>query len=791
MKLSLAWIFDHINGTWNQKDCAELVARCNQSVAEIEGFYAYHLDLKPFSLVRITNVSASGIQAHSAEWNSNMTLPPRAHVQPEQLYLIIKKDGDYAWASMKDAGSAKEHLLPAIACPQEQQAGGWKRSIETQDCILELDNKSINHRPDMWGHRGFAREVAAMLKLPLKPLEDFIINKPVTYYDQRSKPIAPSSITVDNQAPQACKRFAALYAPQVNYTPTQLPILFRLCRIDARPLDALVDATNYVMFDLGQPMHAFDAQAVEGSIGPRFAKKGEKLQLLDGVTIELTPDDLVIADSKKPLALAGIMGGAQSGVQPKTMSLLLEAACFDPTTIRLSGVRHKVRTEASARFEKSLDPHQATIALMRYVRLLQDANVSLATVSDIVAVGHLPPATIIKLSHATLEHRLGLKINPELVHEILQRLEFVVEHVDGVYTITVPTFRATKDVAIKEDIIEEVGRSIGYRNIKPVLPVKQVQASDLVPVMRLRAIKRFMASTMKMRELYNYALYDEEFLRELQWEPANTLYVKDPVSEHWRRPVTSLAPHLIKAVARNSADHEQLRFFEWGRTWHTTCPSKLSNCIEDIPTKRSREQTTIHEQKILAAILYHAKEPLDFYTVKSWVQQLCDTLKLDVTWRKVDQPEHPWVMPFQTAEILHNNNVIGAVGMGNPLFLRSVLEGHTAFVKLDGDYLLSYDAPLHMYKAASKYPDVVRDISILIPISVTAVACKERIAAVDPRIAHVELLDFFEKAEWRDQRALTFRCTIEDYEKTLTKQEVDTIIAAATASLQSLGAVIR
>ncbi|HSW74184.1 MAG TPA: phenylalanine--tRNA ligase subunit beta, partial [Candidatus Limnocylindria bacterium] len=545
----------------------------------------------------------------------------------------------------------------------------------------------------------------------------------------------------------------------------------RLCRVDARPIDYTVDATNYVMFDLGQPLHAFDAATLAKSIGPRWARPGEKLVLLDGATLELDAHDMVIADDTKPLALAGIMGGAASGVTVTTTSLLVEAACFDATTIRRSAWRHKIRTEASARFEKTLYPVGIIAALERFVCLLAQGRGSIQT-SDIMVCGKNPAPVIITISHTFIESRLGIQLQPSVVGELLHSIAFAVVYKEGTYTITVPSFRATKDITIKEDILEEIGRLIGFESIAPVLPYKPLQPSDVTPVLRVREIKRIMATALGARELYTYAFYDEEFLRQLQWQPDARLEVQNPVSEHWRRLVTSLVPHLIKAVAQNAPEHDTLRFFEWARTW-------------------TREGDKGIEKKSLAAIFFDKKQAIDFYHAKEMVTTLLAALDLSVTWQRVDSPEQPWFMPYQTATLWHGTTKIGIAGKVRQPFLHTVAEGDAFIMELEGDFLESYKRPLQKYVPASKYPEVLRDISMLMPLQYTVDELMAAVSALSPRIVSVALVDFFTKQEWTDKRSLTLRLTLQDEHKTLTKEEVDQIVIKATDMLTSKGAVVR
>ncbi len=772
MKLSIAWIFDHIDADWKTIDIPKLVEQFNQTTAEIEGFQKITVDLDLFTCAQIVKIQKDMILVHSPQLQRDIELVYRDDVQKDQWYLVKKQNDQFVWAAGNDFHSAKEVMLPALYCEKQIQAGEWQQSFETEDYIIEVDNKSITHRPDMWGHRGFAREIAAILELPFKPLEEFIIHKVIKQFDDHAPSTITHPIEVEVKNPEICKRFAGLYFEHIERRPSLLWMAHRLLRVGSRPIDAIVDATNYVMLDMSQPMHAFDAAAIgTRNIMPRRAKNKEKLTLLDDQVIELTSDDYVITDGKKPIALAGVMGGRETGISPTTKSIFLESACFDATAIRRTSIRYKQRTEASARFEKSLDPNQNTLAILRFLKLLDDAHIPFNAADEIVSLGARAQELTINVEHSFLEKRLGVTIASDFVVRTLKKLEFAVEHAGGAYSITVPTFRCAKDVTIKEDIVEEVGRFFGFSTITHTLPHRQMRSFDLSSVHRLRSIKQLMAYTLTMREVYNYAFYDEEFLRELQWEPQNAIAVKNPVSENWQRLVTSLIPTLFKNIDHNVADHDQLRFFEWGRIW--------------------QQAKNIMEQKSLAGIFFDRKNTIDFYDAKALLAPLFDMLDMNVSYKRVDTPHDPWFAHYQTAHIMHKSNKIGIAGKVQPVLFNRVTEGDAFVFELDGDFLLNYKPELKRYKPVAKYPDVIRDISMLMPLHVMVQDIIAMIAQADKKIVDVALIDFFEKEEWKEQRALTFRFIVRDPTKTLTKEEVDVIWSAVAALLQQRGATIR
>jgi phenylalanyl-tRNA synthetase beta chain len=777
MKLSLSWIFDHINGSWKEYDVQSLVNRFNRTTAEFEHIEKITTDLHHFTAIRIVKIVGDTIVCFSDEDAQEYILPLRTDLIAGQNALIWRKGSDRRWAMLGDVGSSKEGLMPAFSLSDAQLKGAWKNLVEAEDYILHLDNKSVTHRPDLWGHRGLAREIAALLKLTLRPESEFIRKYPLQKNQDfaAASPEQPFTIKVEDHA--ACKRFAALSIQQIDYCPSIPSIAIRLARIDSRPLNAIVDATNYVMFDLGQPMHAFDADALKNkTVGPRYAHNGEKLTLLDGQTITLTDQDLVISDGSTPIALAGVMGGAASAVTPKTQQLFVEAACFDGVVVRKAAMRHKHRTEASARFEKSLDPNQVPYAIMRFMKLLDDAHILYKAAPAIVIIGRQEPEQTVTIEHDFIETTIGKSLPSSEIIEILKPLGFEVainkETTRQSYTIKIPSWRACRDTVIPEDIVEEIARYQGYDTIPLELPTMQRRSFAIVEVANERRIKQFMAYSMRAREVYNYALFDEEFLTTLAWQPQDAPTLQNPISQHYRRLVTSLVPHLFKNLSTNYIAHDRLRFFELNRIWHMSKGSVI-------------------ERQSLAAVWYDKHTAINFYELKDSIEQLFTLLDMSVQWQKPKSLPAPWFDPSMTAQLLYNNAILGSVGCANDTWIAPAVSGFASIIELDATILLMHRDIEKKFIPMAKFPSTSFDISMLLPLEVTVAAITKAIEDADRRIYDVRLIDSFTKEEWKNQKSLTFRMSARDPEKTLTKEDIDHLHKHAIIAVQELGAVIR
>ncbi len=763
MKISLSWLFDHIDANLSDISVSDLVNRFNQTTAEIEMVEKLSIPLEAYALAQIIEINANDtIRVSVPEWKQQALLPFRENLKLNEWYLIFKDREIYAWATSRAFGNPKDQILPAFCA-----SDSWKKQIAAYDTILHVDNKSITHRPDMWGHRGIAREIAAMFDLPMRPFKDFITTIPVI----------ESTTAATIKSSKNCSRIAILEGSLSTPCPSSLIIASRLLRVDSKPINAIVDLTNYVMFDLGHPMHAFDsANITNKKIIVRLAQNSEKLTILDGETLTLSSHDIVIADSKQPLSLTGVMGGAQSGISDQTTHILLEAGCFDAGTIRKTAARYKKRTESSARFEKSLDPYAVTNAIERFVRLAQETLPDFKHAASIYATGNLPQPVILEIKHNTIEQKLGITLDSKRIITLLSKLDFIPEVINSdplTYRITIPSFRSTKDIKIKEDIIEEIGRLIGYNAIPLTLPMMKLAPKNLRYIEQARTIKNLLAHLLHLKEVKQYAFFDEAFNHTISFTSEPSATVQSPVSENWKQLVTTLMPHMLSAVANNHADHDHLRFFTSERIW------------------KLHDESTISEHKSIAGIIWDKQTALDFYTGKNYLLSFFDALSLPITWKQVSHPTKAWFMPYQTAQLFYQDRIIGQVGIVPTTYLSSFAPGYAWAFEIDGDFLYTYKAQTPHYVPTPKYPPMSRDISILINVATSADTVSHIIANIDPRITKIELIDFFQRPEWVDKKSMTLRFIIVDIDKTLTKQEADLIWDRVADALKKEGATLR
>lgn len=776
MKISLSWLLDHLSLSLKDVHIKELVEQIGATTAEIDAVEEIQTDLLTFFIARIEIINTQ-CEVYIVETGKKVSLPLRKDLAQGGFYLVKKEGALVKWASLAECGSKKDGLFPQLHISDEQALGSWRNDVESHDVIITIDNKAITNRPDLWGHRGCAREAAALLGKKLIDEDRIFASKTISHFPKEAFKKDGQSfefrINEQNQVcGTPCRRFAGLVISKIDNTPSLPWMAFRLARVDSRAHNAVVDLTNYVMFDIGQPMHAFDAEKLSSQIiEVRCAQQGESLLLLDGVTALFDGSECVVTDGTHPVSLAGIMGGENTSVTSSTRSLVIESANFDPTSIRITAARLKKRTESSSRFEKSLDPNQNTLALLRFLKLLDETSIAYHAEESIVSLGPLISEKTVIVEQRKIELMIGMTITQEKVYSILTHLGFGVVKKDDEYVVTVPTFRATKDISLPEDIVEEIARFIGYKNIIPVLPKRKIAVFDTQTIERKRCVKQFLAYGCSMQEVQTYAVFEESFLSRLGIDPQAALFIKNPLSEQWQRLITSLIPNLIRCVVSNETEQEELKFFEISRVWF----------MQDSPI----------ESQECAGIWYERKKNVDFYEGKEIVQKVFATVGIQVQWQKPEKGLPVWYDSNQSAELWYADRIVGRAGKVAKKFLGRVLEGDAFIFEIDANFLLHVVPDTKTHILASKYPSTEQDISLLVPLSLTVGALESAISKADSRINKVVLIDSFENPKWPGKKSLSFRISALSQTETLSKPDIETLFQHIISTVKSLGAEIR
>ncbi len=446
--------------------------------------------------------------------------------------------------------SAEEHEIMDVTsfdCPAGTPIAV---ALDLDDIILEIDNKSMTNRPDLWGHYGIARELAALYDLPLLEFDRYVPDV-TKEYDVRINDV------------DRCPRYIGARVEGLSVKPSPFKMQSRIWRVGMRPINALVDITNYVMLATGQPTHVFDSGHIIDHIEVRRANEGETLQLLNDKELALSTDDLVIADAEGAVALAGVMGGAKDSVLPDTESVILEVANFESRGVRRTALRYDNRTEASSRYEKAIDPERCDQALSLAMQLFSELYPDMKVTAFKDLYEKKLERKEIDVEFDWLDRRLGKRIPQDIVAKKLGTMGYDVTFTDTGMHIVVPTWRSTGDVSIKADIMEEVARMYGYENFEATTITTSFDgAINQLGVDLVRRVKEYLAFRCNMQEIFTYPWVSEEFVNALLPSTDGILALATPPSptEKYIRP--TLLPNICKAIVKNERNFDEFDIFE-------------------------------------------------------------------------------------------------------------------------------------------------------------------------------------------------------------------------------------
>ena len=555
-----------------------------------------------------------------------------------------------------------------------------KEYLPIEDIIVEIDNKSLTNRPDLWGHYGIAREICAITNHELLPLDILEITNDLEDLD----------IVIKDE--NLCYRYTGLKIENIKNNNTPLDMQIFLYYVGMRSISLLVDLTNYLMMELGQPMHAFDARVVK-NIEVGLANEGDTYTTLDGITRTLTSDMLMIKNENKYFGIAGVMGGLDSEILPDTTSVFLESACFNAASIRRCAAKLGLRTEASARYEKSLDPNMTDLAIKRLAYLLKEQNPDMLIASNLTDIYPkvLKEEQII-LDKKTLSTYMGKTLEDKEVNNILETLGFKVKVDKYYYDITVPTFRATKDIKIKEDIIEEIARIYGLENFTPK-PLKldlTITEHETIYNQEYDA-KKLLATKFDMHEVNSYIWYDTDMLKTLNIQKDNVKLLGKETNNILR---DDLSLSLMNIVNANFKNYSHFKIFEIG------------TIIKDNQNKRVLSIILTDTEKNLEAIYNEAKKV---------VKYLFKVLKnKEVTFTN-NVNEYNYYNDTLGKIINVDNNKIGTLNVLNKSYINK-LSKKKAIVTIDIDFdkYINIEKEAKLSKEISKYPEVELDYTIIL-----------------------------------------------------------------------------
>jgi phenylalanyl-tRNA synthetase beta chain len=688
--------------------------------------------------------------------------------------------------SERELGLGDEHhgiwVLPAEARVGKPVA----EELGLDDWVIEIDNKSLTHRPDLWGHRGIAGEIAAMHLRKLKPLS---FEMPPTGNGQ------PFPVRIESKG---CSRYIAVPIDGVSARRSPDWLRALLFAVGQRPIDLLVDVSNFVMLDLGQPNHVFD----RGHLSPegilvRNARSGETMKTLDGVERKLTTGDMLICSGDEPVALAGVMGGEGSKVAEGTRTLLLEVAAFHPATVRRTSQRLGLRTDSSARFEKSLDPTLPMKAAAHFVHLLKELEPALALPAPITDVGTWKDsARTITLRTERVRDLLGADVSDTEIADILQRLGFGVKGHAGELEVGVPSARATKDITIEQDLVEEVGRIHRYGSI----PEAELIASIAPPPrdeawtrrMLVRKLQDRLAGGARFRETLSYSFVGDEMLAKIGDANEPHVSVINPVAEGFSKVRRSVMPSLLAALAFNRRQRDVVKLFEIGKGY-----------LPEHANERG-EPREVHELGLVWATPPTAKDArFDascFARLQGAVEDLVASAGFDrVRWSRCDRAPR-WAHPGRALEgrVDESGPVIATLAALEPrlaknLGLAGELASDAACALVSIDALLAAPRAKSSFTPIPKFPPVKVDIAVAVAKetpSGTLVTAIEK--SGKGLVSSVELFDLYTgDSVGAGKKSLAYHVLLQSDAKTLTEQEVHKFLERVERALHEIGAELR
>ena len=664
--------------------------------------------------------------------------------------------------SAKEIGISDDHSGIMELDPSLKNGTDLKELFPIEDIIFEVDNKSLTNRPDLWGHYGMAREFAALVGKPLKPLP--IMEVPYTGEDR---------VDVEIRNPELAYRYTSLRVENITKNISPMEMQIRLYYCGTRAINLLADLTNYLMLEIGQPTHAFDGNKIS-KIVVDTPKEGFRFFTLDGNEREITPDTLMIYDHDTPVAIAGIMGGLDSEIVEDTNSVVLECANFDAVCVRKSASRLGLRTDASARYEKTLDPEFTMLAAKRFIKLLSDIDPDCRFVTGITDVypTHYPELTV-DFDKAFIDRYTGIDIGSDRIEETLTALGFETRRDGDAFSCKVPSFRATKDVSMKADIVEEITRIYGYDNFaiqttrSPLFPAKTTKRRY-----EENQIKDLLVKTYAMNEVHTRIWCDPDELRNIGLVPEDNVRLLGSSDEQDTGILrTSMFESFLPLIYNNRNYKPKFSIFEIGRI-----------------VRGVNEAGGADERRMLAIGMYskNQSEKSLYFEAVQLINTIADELKHKKVSYEKTETRHVWQHPKNTTLIRIDGKEIGILYTIHPKTLGKISKnGVVVAIEIDMDELLSIEKKEFAFDAPSRFPAVEYDLSLLIPEGRRYAEIEDAVEALRiDSLKKISVIDIYD-AELIKSVTLRFAFCLDD--RTLTSEEVQKHIDDILTKLSGLG----
>ena len=787
MLISMNWIRDFVDLSGLDTDA--LIHRFTLSTAEVEEVYRYGADTHGVIVARIDAVEKhpASKKLHLLKVNDGTRLvdcvcgAPNVRVgmrvafategaqvcgQPIARAKIAGYDSCGMCCSEQELGISADHSGLMEITDDIPLGTDIKSVYGIEDTVFEVDNKSLTNRPDLWGHYGIAREFATLSDRPLRPVPV----QDTSVYDA----LPPVPISVED--PELCYRYTGIQAENITRHVSPVNMRIRLFYCGSRAINLLADLTNYVMLELGQPMHAFDLRRVDAVEVKRFPAPF-RFRTLDGNDREIQPETLMICSHGEPVGIAGVMGGLSSEIEDDTTSLLLESACFNAVSIRKTESLLGMRTDASMRYEKFLDPESTPLCAARFLYLLAEADPGARVISRLsdCYMRRFDPITI-SFDQAYMDRYTGIRISQQQIVKTLTSLGFGVTTEGDSYTVRVPSFRATKDVTIKADLVEEVTRIYGYDNF-----AIQTTHSALRPVpysipnSDANRTKDLLVSRYALHEIHSYIWSDKAALSDLGIVPEENLRILNagtPDHDTLRR---SMVPTLLTVAAKNKTFADRYGIFEIGRT------------VEGL-----REDRMANERRKLGILLWDrtGEEEALYLHLRDILSDLLQLLRHRTASYAVGQGiAYGWQHPVNTAALVADGETIGFLSVLHPrVKARLDRKAAVAVAEIDMDRLAGISALPLAYSEPSRLPGI--DIDLTMQTDVASLDFPQTEARIRKAggewLRSVTVADVY---EGENGSSITFRLAFVSHDKTLTKSEIQPAVDAVLKALTAQGMV--
>ena len=787
MLVSMNWIRDFVD--LDGLDIDALIHRFTLSTAEVEEVFHYGRETSNVVIAQIVSIEN--------------------HPNSKKLHLLKVDAGDAVYDCVCGAPNVREGMKVAFAkeggcvngfaiskatvagydsygmCCSEAELGisadnsgimeitddyplgtDLKSVYDIEDTVFEVDNKSLTNRPDLWGHYGIAREFAALTGNPLKPVD----RVDVSVYSE----LPP--VQIDIQDTEHCYRYSGMKVDNVTVHTSPVNMRIRLFYCGSRAINLLADLTNYLMMELGQPMHAFDRRKVDCVEIKRFDEPF-KFKTLDDNERTIDENTLMICSNGEPVAIAGIMGGLDSEIEDDTTSLLLESANFDGICIRKSSQRLGMRTDASMRYEKMLDPEITNVAIERFLKLLFEIDPDVQVVSSLSdSYVHKYDKIELTFDKAYVDRYTGIEISDDQIIDTLTALGFDVKHDENTFDVTVPTWRATKDVTIKADIIEEITRIYGYDNFKitttlsPLRPVRRsVIKSDEYYA------KDLLVEKFKLHEIHSYIWADSKKFGELNMDVEDNVKLINSINPDHVVLRNCMIPTLLTAVNENKSFGAEYGIFEDGRVIDGT-----------------REDGTCNERRKLGIVLYSRKcsEKTLFFRLRDIVSLFVANLRHKEVKFEHCEVSHNWQHPVNTADISVDGTKLGLISTLHPLTAMKI-DKKAAIVaaEIDMDSFASIEKNELDFNEPSKFPGIDIDLTIIRNPDVTYKNVEEIIMENGGQYLNtVNVTDIYDGII----SSITLRLGFSSPDKTLSMNEIqDVVFGNIVPELEKSGILLK